>query len=112
MMRTMCAVLLAAACFTAPGVSQQPTQRQMDSLAAQVRQLRGRLDSGLAVLRRQPVPAPPAAAVGDERAALRAAASQAAGGGIIASTRGAETLTAAMARGSNGGTIHPEGGVT
>src|SRR2546425_2794359 len=112
MMRTMCAVLVAAACFTAPGVSQQPTQRQMDSLAAQVRQLRGRLDSVLAVLRRQPVPAPPAAAVGDELAALRAAASQAAGGGLSDSTRGADTLTQAMGRERNQAQLNPEIGVT
>ena len=97
-MRTMCAVLLAATCFAAPGVSQQPTRRQMDSLAAQVRQLRARLDSVLAALARRPAPSPPAAPVGDDLAALRAAASQAAGGGLSDSTRGADTLTQAMGR--------------
>ena len=112
MMRTMCAVLLAAACFTAPGVSQQPTQRQMDSLAAQVRQLRARLDSVLAALGRRPAPAPPAAPVGDELAALRAAASQAAGGGLSDSTRGADTLTQAMGRERNQAQLNPEIGVT
>ncbi len=83
MMRTWCAVLLAAALFTTAAASQQPTQRQVDSLAAQVRHLRARLDSLLAVLGRQagarPTPPPPAP-VADDLAALRAAASQAAGG--------------------------------
>src|SRR2546426_12766977 len=112
MMRTMCAVLLAAACFTAPGVSQQPTQRQMDSLAAQVRQLRARLDSVLAVLRRQPVPAPPTAPIGDDLAALRAAARQAASGGLSDTTRSADTLTQAVGRERNQAQLNPEIGVT
>ena len=112
MIRTVCAVLLAAACFTAPAASQQPTQRQMDSLAVQVRQLRARLDSVLAVLRRQPVPAPPAAPVGDDLAALRAAASQAASGGLSDTTRSADTLTQAVGRERNQAQLNPEIGVT
>src|SRR6266699_2973959 len=112
MIRTVCAVLLAATCFTAPGVSQQPTQRQMDSLAAQVRQLRARLDSVLAALGRRPAPPPPAAAVGDELAALRAAASQAAGGGLSDTTRAADTLTQAMGRERNQAQLNPEIGAT
>ena len=83
-MRTMCAVLLAATCFTAPGVSQQPTQRQMDSLAAEVRQLRARLDSVLAALGRRPAPSPPVAPVGDDLAALRAAESDLREAGSVA----------------------------
>src|SRR5437867_3943268 len=111
MIRTVCAVLLAATCFTAPGVSQQPTQRQMDSLAAQVRQLRARLDSVLAGLGRRPAP-PPAAPVGDDLAALRAAASQAAGGGLSDTTRAADTLTQASGRERNLSQLNPEISVT
>ena len=54
MIRMLCAVLLAAALFAPPAVSQQPTQRQVDSLAAQVRQLRARLDSLLPAMQSQP----------------------------------------------------------
>ena len=78
MIRTWCATLLAVACLTTQVATQQPTQRQLDSLAAQVRQLRAKVDSLLAAQGRKPsAPAP----VGDDLAALRAAASQAAGGG-------------------------------
>jgi hypothetical protein len=112
MIRTVCAVLLAATCFTAPGVSQQPTQRQMDSLAAQVRLLRARLDSVLVALGRRPAPPPPAAPVGDELAALRAAASQAAGAGLSDTTRAADTLTQAMGRERNQAQLNPEIGAT
>jgi hypothetical protein len=111
MIRTVCAVLLAAACFTAPAASQQPTQRQMDSLAAQVRQLRARLDSVLTALGRHPAPPPPAAPVGDDLAALRAAASQAAGGGAR-DTGQADTLAQAMGRERNQAQLNPEIGVT
>lgn len=93
MRRSLCVLLLAVACFAAPAVSQQPTQRQVDSLAAQVRQLRARLDSLLAAMGRQagaPVPAGPPA--GDELARLRAAASQAAGGQDTAGVRARDTL--------------------
>src|SRR6266852_7542894 len=111
MIRTVCAVLLATACLTVPGAGQQPTQRQMDSLAAQVRQLRARLDSVLAVLGRRPAP-PPAAPVGDDLAALRAAASQAAGGGLSDTTRAADTLTQAVGRERNQAQLNPEIGAT
>ena len=77
MRRTMCAVLFAIAALAPPLSSQQPpTQRQVDSLAAQVRLLRAKLDSLVAAMGR---PVPSAAAPTDELAALRAAASQAAG---------------------------------
>src|SRR6266540_6884100 len=92
MRRTLCVLLLAVAFFAAPAVSQQPTQRQVDSLATQVRQLRARLDSVLRVLARQPAaPAAAAAPVGDDLAALRAAASQAAGGGARDTLQAADT---------------------
>src|SRR3989441_8284986 len=107
MIRTVCAVLLATACLTMPGAGQQPTQRQVDSLAAQVRQLRARLDSVLRVLGRQPAaPAAAAAPVGDELAALRAAASQAAGGGGR-DTGQADTLAQAMGRERNQAQLNP-----
>jgi len=77
MNRTFFAALVAAACLAAPAAAQQPTQRQVDSLAAQIRALRARLDSLLASLgQRQPAVAP---AGGDDLAALRAAAVAAVG---------------------------------
>src|SRR5213076_1436114 len=106
MRRTLCVLMLAVAFFAVPAVSQQPTQRQVDSLAAQVRQLRARLDSVLAALGRRPAP-PPAAPVGDELAALRAAASQAAGGGLSDSGQ-ADTLAQAMGRERNQAQLNPE----
>ena len=111
MRRTFFTLLLTAA-LAAPAAGQQPTQRQMDSLAAQVRQLRVRLDSVLRVLGRQaPAPQPAAAPVGDDLAALRAAASQAAGGGTR-DTGQADTLAQAMGRERNQAQLNPEIGVT
>jgi hypothetical protein len=107
----MCTVLVAAACWTTPAATQQPTQRQVDSLAAQVRQLRARLDSLLAVLGRQPA-AVAAAPAADDLAALRAAASQAAGGGAPDTAQAADTLTQAVGRERNLSQLNPEIGVT
>jgi hypothetical protein len=77
---------IAAACLclaaAAPLAAQQPSQRQVDSLAAELRSLRARIDSLVVELRR--LRAAPAAArrdtaaVQDELAALRAAAAAAA----------------------------------
>jgi hypothetical protein len=76
MTRTFLAALVAVAGLTAPAAAQQPTQRQVDSLTAQLRALRARLDSILGALgQRQPAAAPP----GDDLAALRAAAAAAVG---------------------------------
>ena len=109
MRRTLCVLLLAVAFFAAPAVSQQPTQRQVDSLATQVRQLRARLDSVLRVLGRQPAaPAAAAAPVGDDLAALRAAASQAAGGDTI---QKADTTNTRLI-GRDQSQLNPEIGVT
>src|SRR5437867_1188958 len=69
-------------------LAQQPLQRQVDSLAAEVRALRARLDSLRTPLAREPGAAPARAArdtgaaggaAADELAALRAAAAAAAG---------------------------------
>jgi hypothetical protein len=94
-------------------MSQQPTQRQVDSLAAQVRQLRTRLDSLLRAMGNQPAAAPakPAAQPGDELAALRAAAAQASGGEPD-TTQGADTVTQAMGRERNQAQLNPEIGAT
>src|SRR5437667_12523532 len=68
-----------------PGLApaQQPLQRQVDSLAAEIRVLKGRLDSLRARLGRAPGVVPPPAGkdtgVTDELATLRAAAAAAAG---------------------------------
>ncbi|MGE5801252.1 MAG: hypothetical protein ACM358_03260 [Gemmatimonadota bacterium] len=108
MRRTTCAVLFAIAALAPPASSQQPTQRQVDSLAAQVRQLRAKLDSLLTTMRR-PAPAPAPAA--DELAALRAAASQAAGGKDTVSV--ADTSNAPfVGRERNQSQLNPEIGVT
>src|SRR5260221_1143859 len=81
MTRTFYAALVAAACLAAPApaAAQQPTQRQVDSLAAQLRLLRAGLDSIVATVGRLPAPPLPAAAAGDDLAALRAAAAAARG---------------------------------
>ena len=112
MTRTFCAALLVAACFAAPLSAQQPSQRQVDSLAGQVRQLRARLDSLLAVLGRKP--AAPTAAPGDELAALRAAASQATGGAAArdSAQRADTTPTQFVGRERNQAQLNPEIGVT
>lgn len=108
MRRTLCAALFAIAAVAAPAQSQQPTQRQVDSLAAQVRQLRARLDSLLAAMGRQ---APPAAAPADELAALRAAANQAAG--AKDTLPAADTINAPfVGRERNQSQLNPEIGVT
>ncbi len=113
MTRTYSAALLLAACLAVPAAAQQPTQRQVDSLAAQVRVLRARLDSVLAALGRRPVSAAatvPAAPPGDDLAALRAAAIQATGGDTI---HRADTIpTQFVGRERNQAQLNPEIGVT
>ncbi|HTI04907.1 MAG TPA: hypothetical protein VL549_06300 [Gemmatimonadales bacterium] len=116
MRRTWCAVLVTATCLLAPatGWAQQPTQRQVDSLAAQIRQLRARLDSALAAIRQQQPAAAAAggaAPVSDDLAALRAAASQAADAGR--DTRAvADTNAPAIGRERNQSQLNPEIGAT
>ncbi|PYO94791.1 MAG: hypothetical protein DMD62_04270 [Gemmatimonadetes bacterium] len=107
--RVFGAVALATACLTGEAVTQQPTQRQLDSLAREVRQLRARLDSLLRTM--GPVPSAPPAAPGDELAALRAAAAQASGGASDTG-RGADTLGQAVGRERNQSQLNPEIGVT
>jgi len=83
MNRIFYAGVVAAACIAAPATvaAQQPTQRQVDSLTAQLRALRARLDSIVAALGQRPTVAAPAPAAppGDDLAALRAAAAAAVG---------------------------------
>jgi len=84
MTRTLWVALIAAASFAAPAAAQQPVQRQVDSLAAELRILRARLDSlrsELARLAGRPAAARDTApaAPGDDLAALRAAAAAAVG---------------------------------
>ena len=118
MTRTFCAALLAAACSVTPLAAQQPVQRQVDSLAAELRAVRARLDSLLADLQRQQRRAaggrrdttPP----GDELAALRAAASQATGGAAArdSAQRADTTPTQFVGRERNQAQLNPEIGVT
>ena len=82
MTRTLCAALLAAACFTAQAAAQQPAQRQLDSLAIELHALRARLDSvrtELARLSRRQVGDTARRPVDEDVAALRAAAAAAVG---------------------------------
>ena len=82
MLRHRYAVIAAVAGLLAhpgAGAAQQPTQRQLDSLAAQVRALKLQLDSLRAALGRRPAAIAPAAAEDTSLAALRAAAAAAAG---------------------------------
>ena len=74
MFRSQKMVVFVAVALTAarPAAAQQPMQRQVDSLAAQVRALRARLDS---LVRRPPTPAD----TSEDLASLRAAAVAAAG---------------------------------
>jgi hypothetical protein len=72
----------AAVALAAPVAAQQPapTQRQLDSLAAEVRRLRARLDSLTVQVGRRPTgPAKDTTVGGDDLAALRAAANATAG---------------------------------
>jgi len=112
MTRTFHAALVAATCFiglAAPVAAQQPTQRQVDSLRAQLRALRARLDSILTALgQRPPSPAPPG---GDDLAALRAAAAAAVGRDTL---RAADTASERkfVGRERNQAQLNPEIGVT
>lgn len=89
MTRTFCAALLAAACIVAPAAAQQPAQRQVDSLATELRALRARLDSlrvELARLARRQATETPRTPADDDLAALRAAAAAAVGRDTIQTT--------------------------
>jgi hypothetical protein len=114
MTRTFYAALVAAACLAAPAAAQQPVQRQVDSLAAELRALRARLDSlrvELARIARRPAAARDTAAAGDDLAALRAAA---------AATIGRDTIQSAdtasqrqfVGRERNQAQLNPEISVT
>ena len=112
MNRIFYAGVVAAACLAAPAsaAAQQPTQRQVDSLAAQLRALRARLDSIVATLGQRPQPAAPAPPPTDDLAALRAAASAARGD----SSQRADTTvpTQFVGRERNQAQLNPEIGVT
>ena len=111
MARPNLAVLIAATCLVVPpALAQQPTQRQVDSLAAVVHALRARLDSALVSLSRRPAATPKDSAPTDDLAALRAAAAAAAGG----DPGRADTVTAAQLAGKprNLNQLNPELSVT
>ena len=73
------AALVGLLALPGAGFAQQPTQRQVDSLAAQLRALRAQLDSLRAAGGRRPAGAAPALGEDTSLAALRAAAAAAAG---------------------------------
>src|SRR3989442_474724 len=112
MPRILCAALLAA-CLTARAAAQQPTQRQLDSLAAEVRALRVRLDSlRSAVARSARRPADTLRAPIDEDiASLRAAAASMVGRDT---TQTADTMSARrfIGRERNQAQLNPEIGAT
>ncbi len=121
MTRRVLAVCVAACFLAAPLSAQQPTARQVDSLAAQVRALKARLDSALALLANLQARGPaalaaPAAAKdtagGDDLAALRAAASAASGGGAAAKPDSNATDLQFVGRERNQNQLNPEISVT
>lgn len=113
MTRILCAALLIAASIPARSAAQQPTQRQLDSLAAEVRALRVRLDSlRAAVLRAPRRPVDTARApVDEDLASLRAAAASAVGRDT---TQTADTVSARRFSGRerNQAQLNPEIGAT
>ncbi|HEV2672329.1 MAG TPA: hypothetical protein VGU74_14650 [Gemmatimonadales bacterium] len=111
MTRTLGAALLAAACCTIRLDAQQPAQRQLDSLAAEVRALRARLDSLRNALARARVRPDTTRAQDEDIAALRAAAA-----GVIGrdTTKAADTTAARqfVGRERNQAQLNPEIGAT
>ena len=107
MTRTLCAALLAAACFQTRLGAQQPVQRQLDSLAAEVRALRARLDSLRTALARSRARPDTTQAQDEDIAALRAAAA-----GVIGrdTTRAADTTSSRqfVGRERNQSQLNPE----
>ena len=117
MARPHLAVLIAATCVVVPpALAQQPTQRQVDSLAAPVRALKAQLDSLLALMGRTQLAAVRAAvkdttSAVDDLAALRAAA--AAATGRTDTTRAeAAAPTTFVGRERNQAQLNPEISVT
>src|SRR2546422_8791324 len=119
MIRHRFAVLAALACVSAgagPLAAQQPTARQVDSLGAEIRALKVRLDSVRTALTRATAqgrvagPARDTAAT-DELAALRTAARAAAGRSDTAAKRDT-TPTRFIGRERNQAQLNPEIGVT
>src|SRR6266576_1695270 len=111
---------IALACLVAGGAgnagAQQPLQRQVDSLAAELRALRSRLDSLRAAWARQPGAAPARApkdtGAGDELAALRAAAAAAAGTDTLRGRADTSGQTRFIGRERNQAQLNPEISVT
>lgn len=110
MTRTFCAALLAV-CLATEAAAQQPVQRQVDSLARELRALRLRLDSlraEIAGTSRRPA-GDTARAGDDEIAALRAAAAAAAGTDTV---RRADTTQRFVGRERSQSQLNPEITVT
>src|SRR2546423_6224528 len=111
---------LALACLVAVSAgnagAQQPLQRQVDSLAAELRALRSRLDSLRAAWARQPgaaaARAPKDTGAGDELAALRAAAAAAAGTDTLRERADTGGQTRFIGRERNQAQLNPEISVT
>jgi len=113
-MQRVAALVAVALAIAGTGAAQQPTQRQMDSLAAQVRRLQARLDSLQAVLAGAAAtaavaPAPPADTGLD---ALRAAAAAAAGSDTMPARVDTTTNTQFEGHERNQAQLNPEIGAT
>jgi hypothetical protein len=116
MTRIICAVFLATACVAAQMPAQQPTRRQVDSLGAELRALRLRLDSLRAAIAARAgapiVAAPtPAAAADTSLASLRAAAAAAVGRDTI-QTADTSSARRFIGRERNQAQLNPEIGAT
>ncbi|HEY7192550.1 MAG TPA: hypothetical protein VH439_02335 [Gemmatimonadales bacterium] len=107
MIRMSCAALLATACLTAQAQAQQPTQRQLDSLAREVRALRLRLDSLRAAVAPKAGAAAAPAPADTDLASLRAAAAAMVGRDT---TQAADTTSARrfVGRERNQAQLNPE----
>jgi len=116
--RHACSIALACLVVGSAGnaSAQQPLQRQVDSLAAELRALRSRLDSLRAAWARQPGAAPARApkdtGAGDELAALRAAAAAAAGTDTLRGRADTSGQTRFIGRERNQAQLNPEISVT
>src|SRR5438094_234279 len=109
----------AALCLlAAPGgvCAQQPAQRQLDSLGAEIRALKARLDNLRSALARgqraAPVPVPKATAAGDELAQRRAAAAAAAGTDTTRAQADTASPTRVIGRERSQPQLNPEISVT
>ncbi|PYP30690.1 MAG: hypothetical protein DMD49_09875 [Gemmatimonadetes bacterium] len=112
--RDVAALAVVLLAVSRPGAAQQPMQRQVDSLAAQVRALKARLDSLRAALKGVASPGPAAAPAdtSQDLAALRAAAAAAAGRSDTTARTDTVSRVQFVGRERNQAQLNPEISVT